>query len=372
MADTNFGALLTEQKTVWARDVWKEAREASFLMKFAGKGENSMVDRVTELTKSERGDRAVLTLVNDPTGDGVAGDAMLEGAEEALTARDCVITIDQLRHAHKSEGTMAEQKTIVKFRGQAKRSLGGWLGDRMDQMAFLTLAGWNYALTNDGRDRSVVTGGTGLESLAFNSDISAPTSNRHFNFTVNGLDAGDTTADDHIKFGYDALLEVRAKARTQKIKPIRGKNGAAFYHVFVHPNVMRDLKMDTEFRANARSAMQRSDSNILFAGAESFMLDGMMVHDYLHVPTTFGAAGGLKWGSAGTTNGSTVLVCGAQALGMADLGPGDWNEKSFNYGAQPGVAYGKIFGLKKPVFHSTISGQDEDFGVLRVDVLANA
>ena len=368
MADTNFGALLSEQKTVWARDVWKEARESSFLMQFAGGSKNAIIERITELTKDERGSRAVLTLVNDPVGDGVAGDRELEGSEEALTARDQVIQIDQLRHAHRSAGKMTEQKNVVKFRSEAKSSLGLWLGDRMDQIAFLTMAGMPLTLNNDGSTRTSTT----FSLLEFAADVTAPTSNRHFNLTNAGLAAGDTTADNHTTFSYDALIDIRAKARTQKIKPIRGKGGMALYHVFVHPNVMRDLKKDPEFRSNIRSAMARSGSNPLFQGAESFMLDGLIIHDYLYVPTTFGATASNKWGSAGNTNGSTVLVCGAQALGMADLGSGTWVEKDFDYDNKPGVAYGKIFGLKKPVFHSTLSGQDEDFSMLRVDVAASS
>ena len=60
MALTNFTNLTTYEKTVWSRDLWAAARNASFTMKFTGKGPNSMIQRITELTKSEKGDRAVL------------------------------------------------------------------------------------------------------------------------------------------------------------------------------------------------------------------------------------------------------------------------------------------------------------------------
>ena len=62
MALTNFAALTTEQLTAWSRDFWRVARNASFINQFAGSGSNAMVQRVTELTKSEKGTRAVLTL----------------------------------------------------------------------------------------------------------------------------------------------------------------------------------------------------------------------------------------------------------------------------------------------------------------------
>lgn len=357
MADTNFGALLTHQKTSWARDVWHEVRDTSFVMKFMGKGSNNMIERVTELTKTSKGTKAVMTLVNDPVGDGIVGDNELEGNEEALSARDLEINIDQLRHAHRSKGRMAEQATIVKFRKEAKGSLAHWMADRIDQQAFLVLAGMPLTLNNDGSTRA----GDPWSALAWAGDIAAPTSNRHYNWTATGLEAGNTAATNHAKMSYDMIIEIRAKARRSKLKPVRGKDGTALYHVFISPEAMKDLKKDPEFRENLRHANIRSEKNKLFAGSESFLLDGMVIHDYYHVPTA------TNWG-AGSATGSTALVCGAQALGMCDLGPGYWDEEEFDYKNKPGIAYGKIYGFRKPKFHSTTTGQVEDFSVMRVDV----
>jgi len=72
------------------------------------------------------------------------------------------------------------------------------------------------------------------------------------------------------------------------------------------------------------------------------------------------------WGS-GAVPGQAVLFCGAQALGMADIGLPYWDEETFDYGNQHGVSIGKIFGLLKPVFNSIYSSSSEDFGVVRVD-----
>ena len=64
MAQTNFAQLLDHQKKVWSLDVWKAAREHSFMNQFGGKGANNMVEHITDLTKSEKGDLAVIHLVN--------------------------------------------------------------------------------------------------------------------------------------------------------------------------------------------------------------------------------------------------------------------------------------------------------------------
>ena len=57
MALTNFAALTSEQKLVWSRDVWKEARDMSFMSKFMGTGENNVLQRITELTRTEKGEQ---------------------------------------------------------------------------------------------------------------------------------------------------------------------------------------------------------------------------------------------------------------------------------------------------------------------------
>ena len=60
-----------------------------------------------------------------------------------------------------------------------------------------------------------------------------------------------------------------------------------------------------------------------------------------------------------------MLFCGAQALGFADLGEPEWNEKEFDYGNQQGIETGKILGFRKPQFYTQYSGgTTEDFGVL--------
>ena len=78
MANTNFASLTSEQLTAWSRDFWRVARNMSFINQFAGSGSNAMVQRISELTKSEKGARAVLTLLADMTGDGITGDNTLE------------------------------------------------------------------------------------------------------------------------------------------------------------------------------------------------------------------------------------------------------------------------------------------------------
>ena len=123
MALTNFAALTEEELTVWSRDFWRVARNASFINQFAGNGPNSMVQRITELTKNEKGARAVITLLADMAEDGTTGDFDLEGNEEALRAYDEVVQLDQLRFANRLAGRMADQRSVVTFRETSRDML---------------------------------------------------------------------------------------------------------------------------------------------------------------------------------------------------------------------------------------------------------
>ena len=177
MALTNFASLTSNQLAIWSRDFWQVARNMSFINQFAGAGQNAMVQRITELTRSEKGTKAVITLLADMTGDGVTGDNTLEGNEEALRAFDLTIELDQLRFANRIAGRLADQKSVVNFREQSRDALAYAMADRMDQLAFLTLSGIAYTQKTNGALRTT-SSTTGLElvDLEFASDVSAPTS----------------------------------------------------------------------------------------------------------------------------------------------------------------------------------------------------
>ena len=379
MANTNFAALTSEQLTIWSRDFWRVARNMSFINQFAGSGPNAMVQKISELTQSEKGARAVITLLADMTGDGIVGDNTLEGNEESLRAYDIVVQLDQLRFANRLAGRLADQKSVVNFREHSRDALAYAMADRIDQVAFLTMSGIAYSVKNNGALRPVLTTGQNLSDLAYSGDVSAPTSNRHRRWdATNGLSAGDVTAvvaADTIS--YQTMVALKAYAKDNYIRGIRGAAGEEVYHLFVTPQVMADLKLDSDFLANVRNAGVRGPSNELFAGSSSLMVDGVMIHEYRHVFNTSGAtsgasgnagSNGYKWGANATIDGAACLFCGAQSLAMADIGLPEIVEDNFDYGNQNGISIGKILGFKKPKFNTDVTSTTEDFGIVRLDV----
>ena len=360
---TNFAKLTTEQKTTWSRQLWKIARNNAFISQFMGSGNNAMIQRITELTKSEKGARAVITLVSDLEGDGIAGDNTLEAREEEIKAYDRVIRIDQLRNANRTTGRMADQRTIVGFRENSRDQLAYWLSDRLDQLAFQTLAGVGYQYNTKGNAR---VDGT-FAGLDFAADVTAPSTNRYQNWTTAGLAAGDITDATLDYASWEMIVKMRAYTRDHYIRGVKGSLGTELYHLFLSPQGMASLKMDPDYLAAARNALPRAKSNQLWTGHTGLEIDGIMIHEYRHVPEFSVGSDFAGEGTAGAT-GCTALMCGAQSMGMADLGNPGWTEKYFDYDNQHGIAIDKICGFLKPVFYSKYDQADEDFGVVRVNV----
>ena len=378
MAATNFAALTEEEKTVWSTDFWMTARNNSLLNRFTGTGQNSLIQRIPELTKTTSGLRAVLTLVQDMTGDGTVGDATAEGFEEAMQTDEEVIQIDMLRFNTKSTGRLSDQEGIVKFREEARDKLAYALGDRCDQLGILTMSGISYRYTNDGRVRRAEqfdVPGHKLSELAFNADVRAPSPGRHRRWDASSerLVAGDTSAvTSSDRASYKLIVRLKAYAMTNYIKGIRGRGNSEMFYMFVNPDTMADLRLDPDVLANERQAGPRSYSaSRLWEGIDDMIvLDGVTVVSHRHVYNNSGANSGGRWGSGGAVTGTRALFCGAQAMGMVDLdGSAVWEEDNFDYGNQQGLLAGKMFGYLKPRMNAAPRyDTKEDFGVVAVDL----
>ena len=368
MALTNFGLLTNEQKTIWSMDLWKNARNQSFINKFLGSGTNSMIQHITSLKQSEKGARAVITLLADLQGDGVAGDRTLVGNEEGMQTFEQVIRIDQIRHANRHEGKMADQKSIVGFRDNSKNVLSYWLADRIDQMAFQTLAGIGFQFKPNGATRV----GSDLQYLEFAADITAPSIRRmtRWDATAGVLKSSLTGANTSAAVtatdfpGWKMFVQLKAYCKDRYIRGTGGDGGQETYHAFLTPQAMAKLKQDPDYNANLRYSQNSGTNDKLFTG-DTVKIDGIYLHEFRHVPNTSGAASGSKYGGTGTVDGCQVLFCGAQALGMADLGAPEWNEEDFDFKNSQAIAIGKILGFLKPKFGNIYeSNAVEDFGVV--------
>jgi N4-gp56 family major capsid protein len=375
MALTNLGLLTNEQKTLWGMDLWKNARNLSFINKFLGEGSGSMINHVTELKKSEKGTRAVITLLADLVGDGIAGDRTLKGNEEGMQTFEQVIRFDQLRHANAHEGRMAEQKSVFSFRDNSKNVLAYWLADRMDQMAFQTLGGRTFALKPDGSARV----GSDLQHLEFAADVTAPSTRRLTRWdnvakTLRTNVTGSNTSNTIVNTGtaatsdypsWEMFVALKAYAKDRYMRGVGGDAGSEKYHAFLTPQAMARLKLDPVYRDNLRFSQNASVNDKQFSG-DSVTVDGITLHEFRHVPNVSnGISGTNMYGSGLNLQGSQVLFCGAQALGMADIGAPYWEEEYDDYKNRQSISVGKMLGFLKPRFGNIYENNAvEDFGVI--------
>lgn len=365
MAVTNFAALTPQQKVVWSREIWQAARDQMFIKRFLGAGTNSMIQRITELTKTEKGEQVLMHLVADLVGDGVIGDNEREGNEEAMQSYSLPINIDLITHSIRNKGKLADQKTVIEFRSTGRDALAYWLANRIDQLAFLTMSGVSYAFYNNGKARV----GSPFPNLAFAADVSAPSANRYRRWktgTPNQLLAGDTAALVAADVpSYDMIVQLISYAKTHYVKPL-SEGGKDYYVLLMHPEALKRLKLDANYITAVTRLGGSMEKNPFFSGAVG-SVDGAVIHEHRLVYNTLGAASGAKWGAGSAIDGTRTLLCGAQALGMVDLGPPEWTEKEFQYGSSQGINVDKLLGLRKPKFFSIYDNAVEDFGVVACD-----
>lgn len=314
-ADTNVPANLV--KKVWAAQLWKEAQRDNFFAKFTGTSTDSIIQKVTQLSK-EKGDKITIPLMMRLTGDAIMGDAMLEGNEEALQFYDYSVTINQFRHAVRLEGAMEEQKTILDLRTAAKDGLKTWLTEYIENQIVKALT-------------------------------ASPTTS-HAMYAGSNTAEGTITATDLLTT--DLISAAARKAKTMSPKIRRPKvNGKEYYILLVDPYQARDLKKDEKWMQAQYNCAERGIDNPLFSGMLG-VWDGVVLHEYENLQRTTTGASQAMVGHA------LLLGCqaGVQAIGKEPF----WKEKSFDYENKVGFAVGGIMGFGKSKFNG------KDFGVVQI------
>lgn len=370
MATTDFGAISTMQKKVWQARSWKATRDESFFfatgMVSSGNSDSRLpVQYVNELTKTSRGDQAVYHLIPDVGGDGVVDDAVLEGNEQSMTVSAKTIKISQLRQAIRNKGKMSEQKTVVRFRETARDQLGNWFSQKMDELAFLTVSGVAYTKYLNGATRPLTSQ---LNSLAFASDVTAPSTNR---IMAAGTATSSSTITAADMMDWDTIVKACATAERKRIKPVR-YNGKSKYVIVMSTECGRDLKSSNDYMTNVGRAADRGSANPLFKGMFA-EVDNAILFSHPKVYNTLGASSGSRFGSGGTVHGAENLLLGAQALAFAKIEDMAWEEEPKDYKNSDGIAVGGQFGFQKPVFTSIYdSDASEDFGAIAIYAAAAA
>ena len=340
MAATSFATGDALAVKLWSKKVSVEALKQTWVYKFMGKDDNSVI-QIYDDTQKGPGDRIRVPLRRLLVADGVQGDATLEGQEERITYYSDDVFINQLRHAVREGGRFTRQLVPFDIREHARMSLQDWWADRIDTWFFNQICGntnqtdtrytGNQTAIAADADHLIYAGGATTDQSLSNSAT--------YKFTLTLLD----------------VAVEKAKTLAVPIRPVM-INGEEKYVAFLHHNQVTDMRTNAstgQWQDIAKAAMQGGNvsKNPIYTGALG-EYNGVIIHGSNRIA-------GFSAGNALTANaGRIAVMCGAQAVGAA-FGRGhsperyEWVEDYFDYENQFGVAAGCIAGMKKMIFNGS-------------------
>lgn len=337
MAVTSFATGDALAVKLWSKKVSVEALKQTWVYKFMGKDDNSVI-QIYDDTQKSAGDRIRVPLRRLLSAAGVQGDATLEGQEERITYYSDDVFINQLRHAVREGGRFSRQLVPFDVREHARLSLQDWWADRIDTWFFNQICG--NTLQTDTRYTGNQT------AIAADSD--------HNIYPAATTTDASLSNSATMKFTLTLLDVAVEKAKTLEV-PIRPVmvGGEAKYVAFLHPYQVTDLRTNTstgQWFDIQKAAMQggQISKNPIYTGALG-EYNGVILHSSTRIPAFSSASG---------TNGRIAVMAGAQAV-LGAFGRGhsperyEWVEDYFDYENQFGVAAGCIAGLKKAVFNGS-------------------
>jgi len=349
MATTDYAINSNEAVILWRRRLFRESLKATRFHQFMGEGSDSVI-QILDDTKKGPGDQIHVLLRMQLTGDGIQGDATLEGNEESLTTFRDTVVIDQLRHAVRSGGQMSDQRIPFSVREEAFMGLRDWWARRFDVWFANQLSG-NSAETN-----SKFTGNQSVTAQDSDHLIVKRTSAENLSAsTTDTLTLGDIDT---------AVTQAKVYGNTDfadsvPIRPLR-INGGEYFLLFVHPYAARELRRSTatlEWGDIQKAAMQggRVGDNPIFTGALG-IYNRTIIHEVENLPKAQNSST-----AAALDNTRVSVFCGAQAGAIAfgrDDGPDQmsWVEETFDFKNQLGVSAGSIGGAKRLIFNSKSFG----------------
>jgi len=319
----------------------REVFEKTFFRRFCGTTGNQPIQVYNDLEKGAGETIRHALRVADRTA-GVSGDDQMSDFESAMVFYYQDLKINQLRQAHEFRG-MAQQRSVIDLRAEARDSLSSWWAWVLDAMMFANLSGYVGTVAENAECITAVTDGT--TGHAGNA-ITAPDA---AHLEVSG---GVMTLDD-----IDKIVEI-AKTVNPRVMPcnVDGKN---YYVLVVHPYSMYNIRNQTTAVVGWADIQQhagpRGKLNPIFSGA-SFVHNGVIVHESEFIPR------------AATATYNVLLGANAGAFAMGNAYPKarrsgslkgsffSWNERNDDYGNIMGVSAGAIFGMQAKIFNSARLG----------------
>jgi N4-gp56 family major capsid protein len=342
----------------WANILSVDALSKSyFSKKFVGTDENSVIQQKTEL-ESDAGDKVFFNLSVQLKGRPTPGDQRVKGREENLRFYTDAVQIDQLRHPVSAGGRMTRKRTAHDLRKVAKDRLGDYWSEYLDQFMFIYLAGAR-GINQDFYEPLDYTG------FASNP-LQAPDSQHQIYggaaTSKASLIASDVMSRDLVEKANTTAGMIRAlDPDASNMVPV-SMDGESRYILLMSLYQEYTIRTTTTgsgwLEIQKAAAGKEGNNSKLFQGSLG-MINNVILHSHKSVVrfSDYGAGSNLP--------ASRALFMGRQAGVVAYGTPGGarfmWEEEIDDYGNEPVVVAGLIFGFKKTRFNN------RDFGVMSID-----
>lgn len=341
MATTGWGSGSDNAVKLWSRRLFSEALRQTWLYRFMGEDDSSMI-QVLDDTEKGPGDRITVQLRAQLSQLGIQGDSTLEGNEEQMNVYTDNLFIDQLRNAVRSSGKMSEQRVPFSVLEQQQKALSDWYAGVFDLGGFNQLCGITTADTRQAGNNTPVAP---TNVVLANSSTTA---------SVCSVGASASNVFDITLIDYaleQAKLNNSGDSTGYPLRPIM-INGSEYFVMFLHPYQVSALRTNTnagQWFDIQQAALQGGEitGNPIFTGSLG-MYNGVIMHESPRIPRDSGGC-------------YRSILCGAQsavlAFGQDNEGRKvSWVEELFDYGNQLGVSAGMIWGLKKSQFNGFDNG----------------
>lgn len=334
---------------IWDSDYFKEYVRSNRFKRYMGTSENSVIQIKEDLTK-KRGDRIHIPLITKLSGNGVTGNSLLEGNEEALGNYDHSIEVDTRRNAV-AVTDHEQQFTEIGLRNAAKEMLKLWSMEKLrDDIigALGSIGGVAYgSATAAQRDAWV---DNNLDRVLFGDSVGNVATTAPAGGATNDHSASLAAVTSAMTLGKAevSLMKRMAKRADPLLRPIRINEDEEWFVLFTDSLAFRDLKADLD--SVHQNAQPRSNQNPIFRDGD-LMYDGVIIREIPEI-ASLGTVG------ASSAAVSPAYLCGAQALGVA------WAQRTKSttdvrdYGFVKGVGVHEMLGVEKLVYN------DVDHGVL--------
>jgi N4-gp56 family major capsid protein len=331
MAFTTVAAANTEE--LWDRDFFTSYVRANRFKRYMGTTANSIIQTRADLSK-KAGDGITLPLITELEGNGVTGNGLLEGNEEALGNYGHKIEVATRRHAVAVTDN-DQQFTGISLRDAAKEQLKMWAMKRLRTDVITAL-----------NSKSGTAYGSASEAvkdawLVANADRVMFGNGTVGGFTDHSADLALVTAGMKLTKEIVSAAKAKAETATPIIRPVTVGEDSENYVMFVGSGAFRDLKQD--LATSLQNAQERGDNNPLWNDGD-LMWDGVVIRKIQEIPT-IGTVG------ASSARIEPYFLCGAQAIGVAWAQYTKSTTDVRDYGFVKGVGVHEMLGVEKLVYN---------------------